>query len=304
MPISLLALLLANNFVFSTFASDSQDQIGTIQVYDESTTLKERVLNNLTLAAMVQYFGIGDSPIMYVVWRASQLALAELWPGEIPNRADIRVITAHPARGAADAIEFITRAKSRWELYVRAPAGTSGIVQTIDNWVFTFVRISTGQAIEIRVKETAFPQGFHDLANAYRSKIASGETPTKEETAAYKAGMKQVKDTFKTRPDSELFVVRTFAYEAEPFDAEACVNYYATPALAEFQRLKGVEFQVEALKVANDNLLAANQALLTTNEDLRGRLSEAITYQYVFLGSTVVLAVVAIALALRGRRSR
>jgi len=301
LPISLAIILLANSAVLNTLATDGQDLLGTIQVYDESATLKELVLNNLTLNAMVEYFGVGDSPIMYCVWRVSKVALAELWPGEIPYRADIRVITAHPTRGAADAIEFITRARYRWELYVESPVGTSGIVQTSANWVFTFVRISTGQAIEIRVNDTVFPEGYHDMANAYRSKLAGGETPTKEETAAYKAGMKKVKDAFKTLPDSSLFVVRTFAFEEEPFDAEACIDYYATPARAEFQRLKGVEAQVDALRVENDNLLAANQALLTTNEDLRGRLSEAMTYQYVFLGSTVVLAVAVIALALRRR---
>jgi len=304
LPISLTVILLVNNATLCTLAVDSQDLLGTIQVYDESTTLKELVLNNLTFNAMVEYFGVGDSPIMYCVWRASKLALAELWPGEIPHRADIRVITAHPARGAADAIEFITRAKSRWELYVEAPAGTSGIIQTSANWVFTFVRISTGQAIEIRVNETVFPEGFHDMANAYRSKLAAGETPTNEETAAYKAGMKKVKDAFKTLPDSKLFVTRVFAFEEKPFDAEACVSYYATPALAEFQRLKGVEAQVEALRIENDNLLAANKALLTTNEDLRSKLSQATTLQYGFLGTTIIFVAATIALLLRGRKKQ
>jgi hypothetical protein len=302
--ISLLTFVLfVSNTVDLPSGSDGQD-LGIIQVWDESTTTKERVLNNLTFDAMVQYFGIGDSPILYCVFRASKLAIAELWPNEIPSRADIRVITAHPTRGAADAIEFITRAKSRWELYVKAPAGTSGIVQTSANWVFTFVRISTGQAIEIRVNETVFPEGYHEMANAYRTKLAAGETPTKEETAKYKADMKKVKDAFKTLPDSRLFVTRIFTYEREPFDAEACVSYYATPALAEFQRLKGMELQVEALRIENDNLKAMNQALTASNEDLRSKLSQSTMLQYCFLGTTIIFVAATIALLLKGRRKQ
>ncbi|MGQ9597271.1 MAG: FmdE family protein [Thermoproteota archaeon] len=302
-PILLAIVLSINSSVFRVSASNGQDLLGVIQIYDESTTTKEIVLNNLTFSAMVQYFGIGDSPIMYCVWRASKLALAKLWPGEVPHRADIRVITAHPTRGAADAIEFITRAKSRWELYVEAPPGTSGIVQTSANWVFTFVRISTGQVIEIRVNETTvFPEGYHDIANSYRSKLVAGETPTKEETEKYKAAMKKVKDAFKTLPDSSLLIVRIFTFEAEPFDAEACISYYATPALAEFQRLKGLEAQVDALRVQNDNLLEENKELLAENEDLRRRLSEAATYQYVLIGGILLLLLVIIVLVLKGKR--
>ncbi|MEM2598820.1 MAG: FmdE family protein [Thermoproteota archaeon] len=298
--ILLIVVLLTNSYTFRVSASDGQDLLGVIQIYDESVTTKEIVLNNLTFSAMVQYFGIGDSPIMYCVWRASKLALAKLWPGDIPHRADVRVITAHPTRGAADAIEFITRAKSRWELYVEAPPGTSGIVQTSANWVFTFVRISTGQAIEIRVNETTvFPEGYHETANSYRLKLAAGETPTKEETERYKAAMKKVKDAFKTLPDNRLFVVRMFTFEAKPFDAEACISYYASPALPEFQRLKGLEAQFNALKVQNDNLLAENRELLTENEYLERRLSEATTYQYVLIGIIIILFLVIIVLILK-----
>lgn len=297
------AIFLISNVVPRPSGIDDQG-LGVIQVWDESTSLKERVLNNLTLDAMVQYFGVGDSPIMYCVFRAAKLAMAELWPGEIPSREDIGVLTAHPTRGAADAIEFITRAKSRWELTVVVIEGTSGIVQTSANWVFTFVRISMGQAIEIRVNENVFPKDYHEVANAYRSKLAAGETPTKEETATYKAAMKKVKDAFKTLPDNNLFIVRAFSFEEEPFDAEECIRYYATPALTEFQRLKTVESHVDALSVENDNLLAANEALLMANEDLRGRLSQATMLQYSFLGTTGLLVVVVIALLLKGRGKR
>ncbi|MGQ9515407.1 MAG: FmdE family protein [Thermoproteota archaeon] len=298
---TLALVLLISNTVNYPSGSDGQD-LGTIQVWDESTTLKERVLNNLTIDAMIQYFGIGDSPIMYYVWRASKVALAELWPGEIPSRSDIRVITAHPTRGAADAIEFITRAKSRWELFIDAPPGTSGIVQTSANWVFTFVRISTGQAIEIRVNETVWPNGYHEMANAYRTKLASGETPTKEETAEYKAAMKKIKNAFITLPDEQLFITRMFTFEEKSFDAEACIRYYATPALKEFQRLKGVELQVESLRIEIDNLNAANQELITANEDLRSRFSQVTMFQYGFLATTIIFALATIVLLLRGRK--
>ena len=45
LPISLTVILLVNNATLCTLAVDSQDLLGTIQVYDESTTLKELVLN-------------------------------------------------------------------------------------------------------------------------------------------------------------------------------------------------------------------------------------------------------------------
>ncbi|MEM3693606.1 MAG: FmdE family protein [Candidatus Bathyarchaeia archaeon] len=284
--------------------SGSDAKLGAIQIWDESATLKERVLNNLTFEAMIQYFGIGDSPIMYCVWRAAKVAIAILWPGEIPSRSDIRVITAHPTRGAADAIEFITRAKSNWELIVEAPPGTSGIVQTSANWVFTFIRKSTGQAVEIRVNETIFPERFHEIANSYRSKLASGETPTKEETAIYKAAQKAVKEAFKNLSDEELFVIRTFQYEAKPLDAEAFIGYYASPALPEFQKLKGVEAEAQALRLENSNLRSSNQALTTENESLKNQLSRAINLQYIFLGTTAILFIAIIALLFRVRRSK
>jgi hypothetical protein len=284
--------------------SGTDEKLGVIQIWDESTTLKERVLNNLTFEAMVQYFGIGDSPIMYCVWRAAKVAIPILWPGEIPSRSDIRVITAHPTRGAADAIEFITRAKSNWELIVDAPPGTSGIVQTSANWVFTFVRKSTGQAVEVRVNETIFPEGYHEIANSYRSKLAAGESPTKEETVAYKAAMKAVKEAFKTLPDEKLFVIRTFPYELRPIDPETLIGYYASPALPEFQKLKGAEVEVEALRLENVNLRSTNKALLTENESLKSQLSMATTLEYGFLGTTLILLVITIVfLAVRRRRA-
>ena len=299
--IILAIVILTNSSVFRASASNGQDLLGVIQLYDESPVLG-KVLNNFTFSAMVQYFGIGDSPMMYCVWRASKLALAKLWPGGVPHRADIRVITAHPERGAADAIEFITRAKSRWEFYVEAPTGTSGISQTPANWVFTFVRISTGHAVEIRVNETVFPEGFFNITNSYRSKLAAGETPTREETEKFKAAIKKIKDAFKTLPDSSLFIVRNFTFEAKPFDAEAFIRYYAMPALTEFRRLKGLEAEVDALRVQNNNLLEENKKLLAENEDLKGRLSQAATYQYVLIGAIPLLLLVIIFLVSRRKR--
>lgn len=141
---------------------------------------------------------------------------------------------------------FITRAKSRWELIVDAPSGTSGIQQTPDNWVFTLVRIPTSQAIEVRVNKTVFPKDFFEVANSYRSKLAAGETPTEEETKTYKAVMKKFKEALKTLSDEELFITRVFTYEAKPFDVEKFIGYYAEPALNEYRRLKGVEAEVES----------------------------------------------------------
>ncbi len=137
-------------------------------------------------------------------FRATQLGIRELWGDEIPEREDIRVLSAHPAHGVRDAFEFVTRAATRGDLETAPPPGTSRKDMKPENWIFTFTRKSTGESVEIRVRESVFPGGARDFL-ALRRAAKFGENTGTELKEKFAAARDELRDSFLERPLEDLF---------------------------------------------------------------------------------------------------
>lgn len=74
----------------------------------------------------------------------------------------------------------------------------------MDNWVFIFIRKSTGEQIKIWLKEEIFPdesEKFFDL----RKKVKFEDTATSEEKEKFKAVKQEIKQRFENWQADKLF---------------------------------------------------------------------------------------------------
>jgi len=259
---------------------------------------------NVTLEGMAQYQGKPDAaPVGYCVFRAFKVAIAEVWDGEAPLRDDIIVNTTNPTKGAADAVEYLTKARARRALTLKRIPGTTGVVMTPDNWIWVFTSKSTGKAIEIKVKDNAFPivNGKTNLEHRaiVIGKLNAGETPTAEELEDYKAAMTELKKRFKTWADSELFETRVSTWVEPEFDPEAFMDYYAPELKTEWGRLLTVESAYDSVVETNMELQALNDELTTDYESLAAQLSETEMHRYILLATTAIFVVAAVYFAMK-----
>lgn len=259
---------------------------------------------NVTLEGMAQYQGKPDAaPVGYCIFRAFKVAIAEVWDGEAPLREDVIVNTTNPTKGAADAVEFITKARSRRELTLKRIPGTTGVVMTPDNWIWVFTSKSTGNAIEIKVRTDAFPVVNGKTNLEHRAivigKLKVGETPTAEELEDHKAAMMELKKRFKTWSDSELFETRVLTWVEPEFDPEAFMDYYAPALKPEWGRLLTVESAYDSVVETNMELQALNDELTTDYESLAAQLSETEMHRYILLATTAIFVFAAVYFAMK-----
>ena len=183
--------------------------IPTIPIYDEESLLK------ISIEDVGKYHG--DIGFCVVVgFRATQLAISQLWQDEIPKREDFKIICAFPGKGSQDAFEFITRAKTRKDFTLKLPEGTSLSTVTIDNLVFTFIRKSTGKQIKVWMKEAAFPPEGSEEIFRLRKKVKFEKTATPEEKEAFKSAAQGLKKAAMSLPLDSLFGFKLSTAEVIP----------------------------------------------------------------------------------------
>jgi sirohydrochlorin ferrochelatase/formylmethanofuran dehydrogenase subunit E len=136
-------------------------------------------------------------PSVAASWRASQLALSDIW-GCIP-RSDLEITSAHPSDGHEATFLYILE-NSTDDYVVEMPEGADITNISTENYVYTFVRKSTGDSVTVRVKDDVIPAEFLELRKKIRAKTA-----TPEEIKVFKL----IKDELKARlmylPACELF---------------------------------------------------------------------------------------------------
>jgi hypothetical protein len=163
----------------------------------------------------------GICPCSSCAFRAASLGISRVWGDEIPERSDIKIISARPSPGAIQCLQYITgtgpkvpNVTNKGELHLILPDGTQVIdlsppslnknmkkAMTIENWNFIIIRKSTGEQFEVQAVEDIFPEGFGEL----RAKVKVEGTATPAETAEFRAMWEEVRDAFLTQPDWELF---------------------------------------------------------------------------------------------------
>ena len=136
-------------------------------------------------------------PSVAASWRASQFALSDIW-GCVP-RSDLEITSAHPSDGHEATFLYILE-NSTDDYVVEMPEGTDTTNLSTENYVYTFVRKSTGDSVTVRVKDGVIPDEFLELRKKIRAKTA-----TPDELKVFKL----IKDELKARlmylPASDLF---------------------------------------------------------------------------------------------------
>lgn len=172
-------------------------RLSPVSVYDEENLLK------LSIEDAGKYHG-DICLCLTVVFRATQLAISQLWSDEIPKREDFKIISALPTQGSQDCFEFIARVKTRGDFILELPEGTDAVNLLEDNWSFTFIRKSTGEQIRIHVKEGIFPEGAEGFLNV-RKKVKFEKTATKDEKETFELAKQELKNIFMNLSADKLF---------------------------------------------------------------------------------------------------
>ncbi|MCK4651689.1 MAG: hypothetical protein KAT13_01195 [Methanosarcinales archaeon] len=136
-------------------------------------------------------------PCVAVAWRASQFALSEVWSGVA--QSDLEITSAHPSDGHEETFLYIL-GNSTEDYTIEMPEGTDPKNLTIENYVYTFTKKSTGDSVTVRVKDDVFPDKLFEL----RKKCKAG-TATPDEKKAFKLLKNELKDGFLYLPMDELF---------------------------------------------------------------------------------------------------
>jgi hypothetical protein len=182
----------------------------TIQIYDNTELL------NISIGEVGEHHG-GICPCVAVAFRVTELAFSEEIWGGIPHRGDVKIICGHPSDDHELTFEYILN--STEDLTIKLPEGTDIVNLTANNYVYTFIRKSTGDSITLRVNEEIFPEGFFDLRKKCKAKTA-----TPEEIKTFKLAKEELKESFMFLPMSELFSSETRAAEITPEMEEPEVN--------------------------------------------------------------------------------
>ncbi len=163
----------------------------TLQIYDEGELL------DITLDDIAEAHG-HVCPCVAAAFKASQAAF-EAWDG-IPERGNLEIVSAHPSDGHNETFEYIL--DSSEDVTVNLPEGTDILNLTEDNYHYSFVEKSTGDMVVVSVKDGFFPDGFFEMRERCKTKVA-----TPDEKSAFKLMKGEIKEKILYLPAEEVFEV-------------------------------------------------------------------------------------------------
>ena len=200
----MIGLVVVVCFTFCVGQVKSESATSTLPpifIYDSYNHLLE-----ISIEDVGKYHG-HVCPCMMIAYRAIQSAFVKLWKDEIPYRYDIKIVSRSPTQGTQDVFEFITRAKTRLnrkgDFRIELPEGTStGNIKPC-NFVYAFLRKSTGDILEVQVKESVFPEGFFQM----KKKLKSGKFTSNNRKMLEKA-IGELKNKILNLSAEELFIFK------------------------------------------------------------------------------------------------
>ncbi len=149
----------------------------------------------ITLTDTFKFHG-HPCPGVTIAFRAIQHGINILYDSEIPKQSDLFVFSRIATRGSLDLIDLLMKgdklSKRTWP--------PEGMKKSRDNFLFTVMRKSTCQAVDIKLKTDLFPKDFFNLKKKEKDK-----TLTSKEWDALHTYMKNIILTFPTMPAEELF---------------------------------------------------------------------------------------------------
>ena len=167
----------------------------TIQIYDGTELL------NISIEDVGEHHG-HICPCVAIAFRVAELAFSEEIWGGIPHRGDVKIICGHPSDGHEETFESILNSPD--DLMMKK----GDVNLTKDNYVYTFMKKSTGDSITVEVNETIFPEGFFDLRKKCKAKTA-----TPEEMKTFKLAKEELKESFMFLPIDAVFSPEAHAVE-------------------------------------------------------------------------------------------
>jgi len=172
-------------------------ELSPIQIYNQEGNLLEISIDELAELEGNLCVCIATS------FRVVQTAIDELYgEDEIPTQGEFAAIYRHPGKGHETAFTHIFTPEYATYEKIGNPQK-----MTMDNWVYTFTRLDTGEVFETQVREGVIAEGFFDLrykVNGFKNGWHEGE-PTEEEKAEWVAKWTETRDTFLTLPAWELY---------------------------------------------------------------------------------------------------
>ena len=165
------ALFVALEGSSSALADDhpSAPDSGEILVVDGGITV------SITPANVVAYHG-HPCPGGVVAFRTVQYAVNLLWGDETPPRDDIVILSRGAMHGVLDVFALVT--KGPIEKKADAISQPSPVLKEMkvshQSFAFTVIRRSTGEAVDLRVNQTVYPEDYFALRKKVKQETASG----------------------------------------------------------------------------------------------------------------------------------
>jgi hypothetical protein len=128
----------------------------TIKIYDRNDLLE------ISWDDIKKYHGYGAYMAIGVAYRVVEEAFLELYGDEIPNRADISILSGHGGPGFRDVFEFVTRALTRGEYTVDVNYPKAQYdPHRAQGYAYVFTK-KNGEAVEVLLKDNFLPPVFYD----------------------------------------------------------------------------------------------------------------------------------------------
>ncbi len=151
--------------------------------------------HQITLTQGFKFHG-HECPGMTTAFVAIRHGIKLLFGETVPDRNDLLITSITPAGGVKDMIDLIMKGDSPSDKTWAPP----GMKPDIQGFVFTMIRKSTSELVEIKLKPSLFPDDFYLLKQKQKSKKS-----TAEEDQRLHDTMKNIIMDFPVRPAEELF---------------------------------------------------------------------------------------------------
>lgn len=149
----------------------------------------------ISLAQGFKFHG-HECPGMTTAFVAIRHGIKLLFGDTLPDRNDLLITSVTPADGVKDMIDLIMKGDSPSDRTWAPP----GMKPDIHGFMFTLIRKSTSEIVEIKLKPSLFPDDFYQLKQKQKSKKS-----TVEEDQRLHDTMKNIILGFPVRPAEELF---------------------------------------------------------------------------------------------------
>jgi len=190
-----------------------------IQIYDGNKLVEISIDDLAAYHGECTGQGPCKCPCVVIGYRAAEAGINALYGDEIPERSDIRIISAYPSMGSLQDFQYITGTGAGMDC---KETGTFNLILADGTEVtdfskknikkisgdigpedcrFTIIRESTGESIDLAINDDIFPSDYFDL----RKKVKITKDATPEESQKFLDEWVALRDAALTKPAWELF---------------------------------------------------------------------------------------------------